>query len=998
MLKLAMYRNSDLAKSDTCLADDDIGPDQNTTKGKDISVLDHSDEKTIHSGHFMVSQVHQEPESDEDEDKTAASKSPEHEAFSPPRIAYDFVSASHTPQESYQFGTADEQSQGRLSMIDGSLTRLFECMTLAYSKITSPRWKTFKGMKLNVKDKIRLNNIIWREWHMQYIKSKFPLVCQFAAPLSEDSHSRPEAIVMEGKYWKRRLQTVTAEYQKWRGYFKNQMNRARMDEKNDQDLSHEALLDRLATQDRIRIHPQRSPTPGLSNIDEDLLMDFSDTLFSSFKEPLLFPNPREIGQLGNADFIQPGLVQLQPNFEDLMDTIENFSEMWGTTSGTLAQARSEPSLAVMETGQSSNGLFQAQNNNSFLQSLLVGSTNRVPDVTRNQQQVGTNDLNLAQQTQQPVLSNEPSAQNMLQNTLMPQQSAMPQSPQPMICSDLDQANLLASNLNQAQSLLANQANQSLLNASLQQTLLGSSGQGQGLSFPTSNVTQQQLLQQLQAQQPLILQSGTAISVGNLQSQLTSLLTSQPQTLNLVTLSDHSQVKLEPVDQLTLAQQILNPGLTGETAVREPSSSLGTTIVSQSVPKTMTTTTPSTSVLASHLVASPPSQGLPSQPKKSSSKKGEFAVPKNKPLQRKPRNIAPAVTNSPAMQQNTFLAQLLTAGPSTGATFNLNIKQEAPSSCISVTSVQNTKSLLSQVPIAIAPQPQVTDFAKNLVIATTPQAISSALLQQDSFRSITAAPTTTTGSPLISSTTDMRLSSPINLNDESMQDLDSSFEEASKAFRPKNPVEREVYKEHRRVSHISSEQKRRCNIKNGFDTLQVLIPSLSANPNQKLSKATMLQKTADYCKKLKSERSHMQNEADLLKQEIESLNSQINACQSQLPATGAPVTRQRVDHMKEMCDDYIRNRTMQNWKFWIFITIFRDLFASFNNMVSTATVEELCRTCLAWLDQHCSLVALRPAVLNSLRRLSTTTSILSDPSKVPEQAHAAVSRRDSDPMS
>jgi hypothetical protein len=135
MLKLAMYRNSDLAKSDTCLADDDIGPDQNTTKGKDISVLDHSDEKTIHSGHFMVSQVHQEPDSDDEEEKTAAaSKSPEHEPFpSSPGMsgAYDFVSANQTPQDSYQFGSADEQSHGRLS-IDGSLTRLFECMTLAY--------------------------------------------------------------------------------------------------------------------------------------------------------------------------------------------------------------------------------------------------------------------------------------------------------------------------------------------------------------------------------------------------------------------------------------------------------------------------------------------------------------------------------------------------------------------------------------------------------------------------------------------------------------------------------------------------------------------------------------------------------------------------------------------------------------------------------------------------------------------------------------------------
>ena len=35
------------------------------------------------------------------------------------------------------------------------------------NRLTSPKWKNFKGIKLPLKDKIRLNNIIWREWHMQ---------------------------------------------------------------------------------------------------------------------------------------------------------------------------------------------------------------------------------------------------------------------------------------------------------------------------------------------------------------------------------------------------------------------------------------------------------------------------------------------------------------------------------------------------------------------------------------------------------------------------------------------------------------------------------------------------------------------------------------------------------------------------------------------------------------------------------------------------------------
>ncbi|MGH0154620.1 UNVERIFIED_CONTAM: hypothetical protein FKN15_037814 [Acipenser sinensis] len=112
---------------------------------------------------------------------------------------------------------------------------------------------------------------------------------------------------------------------------------------------------------------------------------------------------------------------------------------------------------------------------------------------------------------------------------------------------------------------------------------------------------------------------------------------------------------------------------------------------------------------------------------------------------------------------------------------------------------------------------------------------------------------------------------------------------------------------KRITHISAEQKRRFNIKIGFDTLHSLVTTLSSQPSTKFS------------------------------------------------------------------------------------ILVRPLFESFNGMVSTASVDDLCRTTLTWLDQYCSLPALRPTVLSSLRHLSTSTSILTDPSLVPEQASQAVSR-------
>jgi hypothetical protein len=55
------------------------------------------------------------------------------------------------------------------------------------------------------------------------IEKRDPAVCQFASPLDCDQHNKPEAVVLEGKYWKRRLATVTAEYKKWRIFFKNKI-------------------------------------------------------------------------------------------------------------------------------------------------------------------------------------------------------------------------------------------------------------------------------------------------------------------------------------------------------------------------------------------------------------------------------------------------------------------------------------------------------------------------------------------------------------------------------------------------------------------------------------------------------------------------------------------------------------------------------------------------------------------------------------------------------
>ncbi|KAK3750628.1 hypothetical protein QZH41_012809, partial [Actinostola sp. cb2023] len=158
----------------------------------------------------------------------------------------------------------------------------------------------------------------------------------------------------------------------------------------------------------------------------------------------------------------------------------------------------------------------------------------------------------------------------------------------------------------------------------------------------------------------------------------------------------------------------------------------------------------------------------------------------------------------------------------------------------------------------------------------------------------------------------------------------------KFTRPVSAADRDNYKgkEHRRQSHISAEQKRRFNIKIGFDQLVNLVPALASQKNSKVSKATILQKSADYINKLQRERDKVLEEQQLLRKESQQLFNSISVCQQQLPAFGVPVTRQLA-------------------------VMFRQMFESYNQKVSGTTWEEFCTSILSWMDEQCTLPTLRP---------------------------------------
>ncbi|XP_061608113.1 carbohydrate-responsive element-binding protein-like isoform X2 [Phyllopteryx taeniolatus] len=854
--------------------------------------------QVIHSGHFMVSSPH----SDASPGGLRGGGRP----------SYDFDTVNRTWCQTYRYGPL---SSGSLS-IDPTLTRLFECMSLAYSgKIVSPKWKTFKGLRLLWRDKIRLNNAIWRAWFIQYVEKRKNPVCGFVTPLEgseADAHRKPEAIILEGSYWKRRIEVVIKEYHKWRIYYKK-----RLQKKKDGIISMlqegqicQAKLEKWSSQ----MYPEPEATPEDAHMfDLDyLLSDISDTLFTMTQKPCPWASERHNAYTTNADMIQPGLTPLQPNLDDFMDIPDIF-----LNSGV------QP---CEQTAFADSGYFESSSSIAL-----------APDA--------------------PVHT----APQLLIDTQLSQVLA--------------QAGLSSENLPEASS-----SNSQTEGARLNQDC----GEYRSTALPYGP----------QSYADPVLSTPFAANVEPVFSAAFPFFYPVPchkfSYHTPTTASVTPTVITHTASTTGSAQQAPSYPHLGDTYPRPPCRSLSYPTI-MSVP--VQTAQPPGG--ASHCFAVPEQVSSTEVRGKHKRKRGGA------------RTSGPAVglSYTTSAAPASCLAKLLSTGkPSVGfeVTRVTGKGQKSSSPSSSVSSSGQVAGASSQVQHGanwhgVLPVLRNQSSAQGHRQSSTGSA-ASALLSDDTAHTSAAGlliPKTEKLSPVQLYGTDRSSltgypsqTSPPNLLEKS-----SNAESPHSGFLGYGMIESSKLTETRRITHISAEQKRRFNIKLGFDTLHNLVTTLGSQPSIKISKATTLQKTAEYISKMQQERALLHEETQRLRDEIQLLNSAINACQQQLPATGVPITRQRFDHMRQKFREYVQAQTLQNWKFWIFSIIIEPLFESYNGMVSTASVEQLCQSTLCWLDQHCSLPSLRPMVLSSLRLLSTTTSILTEPRLLPEQAAFAVTQGD-----
>ena len=187
-------------------------------------------------------------------------------------------------------------------------------------------------------------------------------------------------------------------------------------------------------------------------------------------------------------------------------------------------------------------------------------------------------------------------------------------------------------------------------------------------------------------------------------------------------------------------------------------------------------------------------------------------------------------------------------------------------------------------------------------------------------------------------------------------------------------------------HINAEQKRRGSIKNGFDLLRSLIPTLNQNSSVKISKAALLHKGGDYLVQLKEERRRLADEIAASRAKVEALSSAIGDLHKQMAAatSSSVVVADTYDRMEALFDAHVLGCTRHNWKYWAFAQMMHPLLSSYQAAVNGASYDEVSRSAANWMDQNAQQKHLRPLLVSALVEVTKRTDMLSGAEDLPEQ--------------
>lgn len=169
----------------------------------------------------------------------------------------------------------------------------------------------------------------------------------------------------------------------------------------------------------------------------------------------------------------------------------------------------------------------------------------------------------------------------------------------------------------------------------------------------------------------------------------------------------------------------------------------------------------------------------------------------------------------------------------------------------------------------------------------------------------------------------------------------------------------TYKDRRREAHTQAEQKRRDAIKKGYDELQMLVPTCQSSTDigsQKISKATVLQRSVDYIQYLVQQKKKQEEDLEKLRKDV----------------MGLKIMKANYEHIvtaHQNTPQAGQNQVSDEVKFQVFQQIMDMLFQSFNASISVANFAELSACVFSWLEEYCKPQTLRELTMGILRQLN-----------------------------
>ena len=229
-------------------------------------------------------------------------------------------------------------------------------------------------------------------------------------------------------------------------------------------------------------------------------------------------------------------------------------------------------------------------------------------------------------------------------------------------------------------------------------------------------------------------------------------------------------------------------------------------------------------------------------------------------------------------------------------------------------------------------------------------------------------------------------------------------ETKPAVRLEDMVDEDKYNKRKRSTSggppVDKEGRKKDPLKAMLEQLQSHIPHIGNPDEEKVSHAGLLVEGSDYIRSLMRENNTTGENVEALKMKIEQLNAEIEDFQQKLPEHGSSsihrIVSSRGKSIPDMFADHVRQRTQSDWRYWVFTSIMGHFVHSFAQDVSNISPQEMQSSSIDWLGERMSLQQLRKDAFRKLAKLCSKTSIMEDPSKLPEEARSFVALNDPDP--